>query len=155
MSKFRFRLATLRRLRENHRDEQRGRLAEAYQAEAILAERRQQVADELDGVERLQRTVLHPGATDVNRLLDAQRYLLALRAQQGTLQNQMRLLDEEIERRRLAVVEADRQVRVLDKLEDRQREQHRREQLRLETKQYDEVAVLQAGRLSEPGEDER
>ena len=141
MAKFRFRLATLRRLRETHRDEQRSRLAEAYQAETILTDQRQQVRDDIAQTQQLQRDFLATGLTDVNRLLDSQRYQLTLRAQQSALFKQSQLLTAEIERRRESVVEADRQVRVLDKLEDRQLQQHRLDQLRLETKQYDDIAL--------------
>lgn len=146
MAKYRFRLATLRRLRETHRDEQRSRLAEAYQAEAILSDQQQQVRDEIAQMQQLQRRCLDTGLADVNRLLDSQRYQLTLRVQQDAMQKQSRLLAAEIERRCESVVEADRQVRVLDKLEQHQREQHQREQLRLETKQYDDIALLRFSR---------
>ena len=62
----------------------------------------------------MQRTPL-----DVNGLLTSQRYQLALQAQFRTLAEQAAKLAEEVESRRNAVVEADREVRVLDKLEER------------------------------------
>ncbi len=52
----------------------------------------------------------------------------------------------EIERRRQALVEADREVRVLEKLRERQAEQHRREEDLQEAKRLDEVAAQQAFR---------
>ena len=52
----------------------------------------------------------------------------------------------EIERRRQALVEADREVRVLEKLRQRQAEQHRRDEDLREVKRLDEVASQQAFR---------
>ena len=57
----------------------------------------------------------------------------------------------EIERRRQALVEADREVRVLEKLRERQLEQHRREEELRETKRLDEVVTQQAFRKLQPG----
>src|SRR5688572_26241999 len=125
MARFRFRLQTLRRLREIHRDEQRGRLATAYEAERILAEQRESLAAEGVALTQAQRQLMQHGSLDVNQLLAAQRYQLALEAQSRALAEQAAKLAEEVERRRLALVEADREVRVLDKLEERQRLQHR------------------------------
>src|SRR5688572_28135019 len=141
MARFRFRLQTLRRLREIYRDEQRGRLATAFKAERILNERREQVASELVGLSEARRRLMQQGSLDVNQLLASQRYQLSLEAQIRTLAEQAEKLAVEVERRRQALVEADREVRVLDKLEDRQRRQHRDAIARAETKTLDEVAT--------------
>jgi flagellar FliJ protein len=141
MAPFRFRLQTLRRLREIHRDEQRGRLATAFEAERILEEQRGKLAAESAELAVLQRQMMLGGAVDVNQLLTGQRYQLGLEAQSRTLSEQAAKLAEEVERRRQAVVEADREVRVLDKLEERQRQHHREASARLETKVLDEVAA--------------
>jgi flagellar FliJ protein len=141
MARFRFRLETLRRLREIHRDEQRGRLAAAFEAERILTEQREALAAEGIALVASQRTLMQQGTVDVNQLLASQRYQLMLEAQARTLAEQSAKLAEEVERRRQAVVDADREVRVLDKLEERQRRQHREAAQRLETKVLDEVAA--------------
>jgi len=140
MARFTFRLQTLRRLREIHRDEQRGRLATAYEAERILAEQRNAVIAETAAMVESQRALMRQGALDVNQLLTAQRYQMALEAQIRTLADQAARLAEEVERRRQSLVEADREVRVLDKLEERKRQQHREASQRAETKVLDEVA---------------
>jgi flagellar protein FliJ len=141
MARFRFRLQTLRRLREIHRDEQRARLATAFEAERILTEQRNQIAMELAGLSEARRRLMQQSALDVNQLLASQRYQLTLEAQSRTLAEQAEKLAAEVERRRQAVVEADREVRVLDKLEQRQRQQHRAAADRAETKTLDEVAT--------------
>lgn len=141
MAKFRFRLATLQRLRESHRDELRGKLAEAYQAEQLLEEQTRKIQAEETQLLSTQREVLNSAHTDVNRLLDVQRYSAALKGQQQTLQNQAKMLAAEIEKRRLALVEADQQVRVLEKLHERQQAAHSQQQLRAEAKVLDEIAA--------------
>jgi flagellar FliJ protein len=141
MARFRFRLQTLRRLREIHRDEQRSRLATAFEAERILEEQRTALAEEAGELADSQRQLMRQGAVDVNLLLSGQRYQLALEAQARTLADQAAKLAEEVERRRLALVEADREVRVLDKLEERQRGQHRVAAERTDAKRLDEVAT--------------
>ncbi len=139
MAKFRFRLHALQQLRETYRDERRSRLAEAYQAESILSEQQTQVQQELLQLQQLQRDSLTTTQTNVNRLLEVQRHRLTLRAQQETMQKQANLLAAEVERRRLELVEADREVRILEKLQQRQREQHQLEMRRKEAKEYDDM----------------
>ena len=141
MAKFRFRLQTLRRLREVHRDELRVRLAEAYQAEQIIAQERAALETERTGLADLQRRLVDRGALDVNRVLAAQRYQLVLEAQSRVLAEQATKLEQEIERRREAVVDADRQVRVLDKLRERREREHRYAAERAESKRLDEVGA--------------
>jgi flagellar export protein FliJ len=139
MARYRFRLQTLRRLREIARDELRVRLAEAYQAERILADERTAVDGERAQLGDMQRRLVADGALDVTRVLAAQRYQLVLEAQSRALAEQAVRLAEEVERRRQAVVEADREVRVLGKLRERGERQHRREADRAEAKRLDEI----------------
>lgn len=142
MARFKFRLQTLRRIREIHRDEQRGRLATAFEAERILQRQRDELSAEAAEHLESQRRGMREGALDVNWMLTTQRYQLALEAQAKVLAEQAAKLAEEVERRRVAVVEADREVRVLDKLEERQRKQHQIAVVRAETKLLDEVASV-------------
>jgi flagellar FliJ protein len=140
MAKYRFRLETLRKLRAAQRDELRRKLAEALQAVAMLEEQQRAVAEELVALQQTQRGTVAGETTDVNRLLEAHRYQVVLRAQQAALQNQGLLLAEEVERRRERLVEADRQVRVLDKLDERKHHEHQQAAHRVEVKELDEVA---------------
>ena len=140
MSKFKFRLATLLRLRESARDQRRSQLAEAYQAEEAILEQRRQVSDALADLMRECREVAGPGELDLDRLLDARRYEVTLRAEHRDLTEKHEAVRAEVDRRRQALVEANRSVRVLELLRDRQLEQHReREKLR-QIKELDEVA---------------
>ncbi len=140
MAKFRFRLATLRKLRESHRDELRGKLAEAYQAVQKLEEQQLAIADEILALQDVQRRATKGATTSVNSLLEAQRYQAVLRAQQSTLRDHSKVLSTEVERRRQNVIEADQQVRVLDKLNERQRLDHQQTLSRAEVRELDEIA---------------
>ena len=140
MAKFKFRLATLLRLREAARDDRRAELAEAYRADSILQERSDYVRKELGWLKDQCRQAAGPGTVDVDRLVEAQRYELTLKAQQGQLGRQREAVTAEIERRRETLVDANREVRVLEKLRDKQAGDHRREEIRQEIKQLDEVA---------------
>lgn len=141
MAKFRFRLETLHRLREMTRDELRVRLAEAIQAEQIIGEQRQELLREAAVLAAARREQLATGSPDISRILNAQRYQLMLEAQERALAEQAQKLAEEIEVRRLAVVEADRQVRVLDKLRERRAAQHAAAQNAADAKRLDEIAA--------------
>lgn len=141
MNKYRFRLETVKKLRVAHRDQQLAALADGYRAEQILAERQEALAGEAVELRDLQRSALASPYTNVNQLVDAQRYESMLQAQEKHLAEQSARLAVEVERRRLIAVEADRGVRVLEKLDERRRADHRRQQERLENKQLDEVAA--------------
>lgn len=141
MAKYTFRLDTLQKVREARRDELRASLAESYRAEQILAESRAELIHETRELRELQRSATAGAYADINRLLEAQRYELLLKARSEELAKQAVLLAAETERRRQLLVEADREVRVLTKLEERQRRDFTVAQQREETKRLDEVAV--------------
>ena len=142
MAKYRFRLQTLQKVREAHRDQQRAALAEAFRAEQLLAENRAELVIEEQQLRELQREATSGQYLDVNRLLEAQRYELLLKAQSMELAKQAILLAAETERRRQLLVEADREVRVLEMLDERNRQTHERNQQRAETKRLDEAATV-------------
>jgi flagellar export protein FliJ len=142
MSKYRFRLETLEKLRSARRDELRAALADGFRAEQILSEQRAAVQAESTALRESRRAAVAAQQLDVNQLIEVGRYETVLDAQQRVLAEQASRLAIEVERRRLAVVEADRAVRVLEKLDERRRAEHRQEEARRETKELDEIAVL-------------
>ena len=145
MPKFRFELETLRKLRQARRDELRAKLADAYRAVQIIEEQQQQVRQEIAAMQEFRRTSNEAGSSDLTSMMESQRYQSVLRSQLGTFQQQSKQLEEEVEKRRLAVVEADRAVRILDKLEERKRQQHNDELQRRESKILDEIATQRFG----------
>jgi flagellar FliJ protein len=144
MSAFVFRLETLLKLRVAERDQRRQQLSEAYKAKQILDERSRQLAEDLRDLKGLVRQASLPGEINVDQLLITHRYELLLLAQSKQHDQQAQQITDEIERRRLALVEADRQVRVLEKLREKQLLDHQQRQHKLETKQFDEIAQRRA-----------
>jgi flagellar FliJ protein len=147
MPRFQFRLQTVLKLREADRRQRRLELAQAYHAERLLEEQIDRLAAEEDEMRRRCQVAAGPGRVDVNQLLDVHRYVLVLKARSQLLLDQRARLQKEIERRRLALVEADREVRVLEKLRERQLEQHRETESRQQVRQIDEVAQRSARRV--------
>lgn len=150
MPKFQFRLATLLRLREAVRDERQIALAEAYRADDVLRQRQEELAAELVQLKGSCRQAAAPGQVDIDRLLAAQRYELSLRAAGVQVSQRREQIGAEIERRREAVVQANRDVRVLEKLRERQADRHRDEEAHREIRLLDEVGARLA-----TGEDDR
>jgi len=138
---FHFRLETLLRLRIAERDQRRADLAKAQRALEMLRAEERGVEEQQAAAAQNARRLKLPGAADVDALLQTHRFELALATQRRTLVTQIAQVQAEGERRRQALVEADRQVRVLEKLRERQALAHRRESDRLEVKQFDELAA--------------
>jgi flagellar protein FliJ len=147
MAKFKFRMATLLKLREATRDERRAELAEAYRADDILGERLAQIRGELDAMVAGCRKAAGPGVVDIDLLIEAQRYEVTLRVYEKQALEQRMRLAVEIERRREALLAANREVRVLEKLRERQIERHRDEENRRDVKRLDEVATQRAAAM--------
>lgn len=141
MAAYRFRLETLQKVREAKRDQGRAALAEAFRAEETLAANRAELAAEELALRQLQQSATAGRYLDVNRLLEALRYELLLKARGQDLAKRGALLAAEIERRRQALVEADRDVRVLELLDERHHREHEHRRAQLELKQLDEAAL--------------
>jgi len=119
MAQFRFRLESLLKLRLAERDHRREELANAYRADQVLQQRRESVKTEIVDTQRLSKTCSAPGTIHVDWLLNAHRYELILAGQLQQIHRQRQLIATEIERRRQALVEADRELRILEKLRER------------------------------------
>src|SRR5262245_40052555 len=117
---FHFRLQTLLRLRLAERDQRRADLAKAIRAEEMLRGEDEVLVRQQSQAAARGRELKSPGAADVDLLLQTHRYEVVLAAQRRQLAAQIAQVQAEAERRRLALVEADRQVRVLEKLRERQ-----------------------------------
>ena len=139
MAKFKFRLATYLRLREAIRDERRSLLAQAYRAEDLILDQQRRLDAESTATAAQIRDAARPGRVNVDRLLDAQRYQMAVRGQQEQLARQHEMVKAEVQRRHQALVEANRDVQTLEKLRDRQQEQHRYQENRREIRLLDEA----------------
>jgi flagellar export protein FliJ len=145
MARSTFRLQPLLKLREAARDRCREELAHAYQADQLLHDRQQAIVRDME--HNRKRTYVHslPGQIDVDGLLSAHRYELLLTTQLRQLAHQREKVGQEIERRRQALVQADREVRILEKLRTRHALARRQREEREELRQLDEVALRRSG----------
>ena len=146
MSRFHFRLSTLLRLREAARDQRRAELMEAYRVEEILQKQAESVRREMDWLQQRSRRAAGPGTVNVDQLVEGQRYGLTLKSQLAETARQQEVVAGEIHRRREVLLAADRDVRVLENLRDKQSQQHREEEERQDQRQLDEVATQSATR---------
>lgn len=142
-----FRLETLLSIRENVLKEKQAELAEAYEAERYLNEQRQETRNAIAATKDDTRAMMQQGSVKVDYLLAMRRYEAYLVAVLEDWEKKAVELAEEIRRRRQAVIEANKEVKILEKLKEKQ---HDREMLRLrnlDTKTMDEIAEIRAGRL--------
>jgi flagellar protein FliJ len=142
MASFQFRLATLLRLREAWRDERRTFLAEAQRAEQLILERVAAIDEELAAGRRQYVGAARARSVNVDLLTDLARYEMILKAQRQSADQQRQAVVAEVQKRRAALVVADRDVRVLEKLRDTQQQRHGEEETLREFKRLDELAVF-------------
>jgi flagellar export protein FliJ len=102
--------------------------------------RLEELNGELAELRNRYRSAAEPGMLNVDALMDAQRYELVMKGERDVVQGQLQTLASETERRRQALIAADREVRVLEKLRETQQERHRAVEARAEMKTLDEIA---------------
>ncbi|MDZ7615637.1 MAG: flagellar FliJ family protein, partial [Patescibacteria group bacterium] len=98
------------------------------------------LADEMASVRAASRQTVAPGEVNLDHLVESQRYEMTLRAQQRLLAQQRKAITGEIERRREAVLAANREVRSLEKLRERHQQRFQQEGARRDLRELDEVA---------------
>ena len=138
--KFKYRLAPLLKIRENVRAERQAELSKAYEAARILETELERVQKDLLRNNELGREAIQQGQISVDYLLALRRHEAFLLAQQSLGQKQLEQVRQEIERLRLLLMEADREVKVLEKLREKMKIKHLQEEALAELKQMDEVA---------------
>jgi flagellar FliJ protein len=136
-----FRLGTMLKLREQARDERRRDLAQAYEAERILRERVEELQQEIAATHARTRQLAGEGSVNVEGLLNTRRYQLLMKSQVAATEQQITQVLEEVERRRQALIESDRDVKVLEKLRERQQQQQEIAEAKREAKQLDEAGL--------------
>jgi flagellar protein FliJ len=132
------------KLRIAARDERRKSLADALRAESIVSEQITSMEKDIAAAREASRAAASPGLIQVERLLSFNRHELLLDANRRALIKQKEKIAEEAEIRRRALVEADRDVKALEKL----RERYDRERLiaedRREQAELDQTALLRS-----------
>jgi flagellar FliJ protein len=137
----RFRLETLLKIRITTRDEKYRALGQALDAAAILAKQRAQLVAEQELTRAWSVEKTSAGSVNVDECLNAGRYQLLLKAQLVALARQEKQVADEVERRRQQLIEADKQVRMLEKLRERQQARERVAEEKKLMKELDEIAV--------------
>lgn len=139
-STFRFSLERVRALRERTEDAARGELAGALSDERRSQDALDGAAETLQAARQAQRPT-GTGPVNAEDLLARQFYLerseQALRASREVLERSQR----HVEQRREALTEAARERQALEKLKERRRSDHEREQARRESAALDEIAL--------------
>src|SRR5438874_13616591 len=132
MAQFVFQLDGLLRHRE-HQEQQRQRELAAAQAEMaqMQAELRGMNDVMQAGVLDLKRNHL-TGSLDMNYLAAHRRYALAMQRKATTIAQRMALQQRQVEEARRNLAEAARQLKILEKLREKRRQEWAREQARKE-----------------------
>ncbi len=143
-----FRLETLLSIRKNTLNEKQGELAQAYEAERILERDRDVAQREIDETLASAREMMGSGGVDIAFLLGVRRHEAYLLANVKDIDGKLVLVRKEIEVRRAAVLEANKNVRILEKLKEKQAERRVKRLAAIETKQMDEIAEVRAARLA-------
>jgi flagellar FliJ protein len=138
---FRFRLEPLITIRDNTLKEKQGELAKAYEARRIVEEKQRELEQELAENVTAGRQRLQTGTIDIEFLLGLRRHEAYLNAQIEVARGHLRQIDEEIERRRNAVLEANKELKIIEKLKEKRYEKYQTEENRKETIRLDEIAV--------------
>lgn len=137
----RFRLATLIRVLEDRRDALREELSQADRALDILAD---QLSDldrsAIDALDDIREKSL--GIVDVDHLMSARRHTFSIRRQRMELLSQIDLVKEERERRRVALMEADREVKKFERMREHWELRVQAEEERVAQTRIDEVSLL-------------
>ncbi len=141
MTRFKFRLQPLLMVRESTRDRMRVELAQAHEALRTVEQKQAELQQEQTEMRNALQNALRPGALPVDRILSLQRYQASLQIQQHGLEHQRKQVEQEMELRRQRLTEADREVRVLEKLREKQQLRHAEEESRQEAQEMNEVAL--------------
>ncbi len=142
-----FRLETLLSIRKNVLNEKQGELAKAYEAERILNDQRADTEREIAGALDTARRMMRSGGIDINFLLGMRRHEAYLLAIVKDIDEKLVVVRKEIDVRRQAVIEANKEFKILEKLKEKQHRRRMRDLNVLDVKQMDEIAEIRAVRL--------
>jgi flagellar protein FliJ len=141
LAKYEFRYRALLKLRLARRDRCRQILAGLLSDDHVLAARRDSVEKQRVGQLDELRALASTGTVDVDRTISRRYYAARLAGEIQTLERTRALVAKQLEQCRQALSFADREVKVLEKLEERQRSEFMYEQNRREIRELDETWV--------------
>ena len=127
-------------MREEARDLCRHELARANQAADILKQQQTDLGMELQELAGQLLKAQTTGEVTVDWVMELRRYEVVLKLQVAQLDEQLKQVEEEVERRRERLALADQEVRVLERLKANQKIEWLEREQRIEQNQSDEVA---------------
>jgi flagellar FliJ protein len=139
MSEFRFSLQSVLKVRLAERDDRRAELADAQRSEFALQTEIDRLNRDLQYLRTHARSFLVPGSIDIAHLQNCKSCEQMLRREIDLLDQQRREVEEGVEQCHAALIQADQQVRMLEKLSDKQHEEHRRDGEKGENRRLDEL----------------
>lgn len=134
-----FRLHTVLRLRLNHQEERQAELAQVVQAIQILQGQMTDVQQQLVDIENELRTA-STQQLNVDHLMALRRHQTDTRGVLRQLEEQQYLVEQEIERRQNRLREANRDVQVIETLEQQHRDAQFAHMLKREQETLDDFA---------------
>ncbi len=134
-----FRLQTVLRLRLNHQEERQAELAQVVQAIQILQGQMKDVQQQLVDIENELRTA-STQQLNVDHLMALRRHQSDTRGVLQQLEEQQHLVEQEIERRQNRLREANRDVQVIETLEQQHRDAQFAHMLKREQETLDDFA---------------
>jgi flagellar export protein FliJ len=138
---FKFRFEPLITIRDNILKECQAELAKAYEARRQLEELQNEIDTLLTNNIIEGRQMMLPGQqVNVNHLLGLRQQELFLRADYEKLAQNIKGIDEVIEMRRNAVILANRDLQIVEKLKEKRYEKYQQEERRKETVMMDDIA---------------
>ena len=143
---FRFRLQPLQKIRENIRRDRQTELAKALEAEAVVREKIENLVRDIAKTKEDGRKWASSGKINVDFLVGLRRHEAYLLVQKTDAEQTLEQVLAEVERRRQAVVEADKEVKILEKLHEKLKERHDSELDAKEIVELDEIASQRAAR---------
>jgi flagellar protein FliJ len=124
MSAYKFRFQALLDLRATIRDQRRNELAEAIDARQQLVAQQATLSAEQQELQSVYQSATAQGPLDVRRVLDLQQYERSLKARAQELTRRVQGWTQEIQLRQAALADADRDAKILQKLDERHRHEH-------------------------------
>ncbi|MDR2344975.1 MAG: flagellar FliJ family protein [Planctomycetaceae bacterium] len=144
---FKFRLESLITIRDNILKERQSELAKAYDARKIVEETENKINTELqNNFEINRRKLQESGVLDVEYLLSLQRRNAYLNSQLNIIKHDLAQIDDEIERRKQAVIEAHTDMKIVEKLKEKKQNKYQQNELKKEIIAMDETATIRAAR---------
>lgn len=152
MKKFEFRLERVQRLRQRQREQRRLALAEALHYQGRVEGQIQYLQnirqDEQDG---LRQTLLRHEVV-ISDAIQSRSYDALLSRLQHRLRDQLEQVKRVVEQRRQDLLEAEKKVRVLEKLEEKEQGRYDRHIEHLERELMDELAISSQQRRQHEGD---